>query len=69
MIDFQIGKYYYGFYLKECAEIKDIHSNGYLFEHIQSGAKLFYIKIKMIIKFFYFFLKLHHQMIVVYLIF
>lgn len=46
MIDFQIGKYYYGFYLKECAEIKDIHSNGYLFEHIQSGAKLFYIKNK-----------------------
>ena len=34
MIDFQIGKCYYGFCLKECAEINDIHSKGYLFEHI-----------------------------------
>ena len=46
MIDFQIGKCYYGFCLKERAEINDIHSKGYLFEHIQSGARLFYVKNK-----------------------
>lgn len=44
MTDFQIGKNYYGFCLKECEELNDIHSKGYLFEHIQSGAKLFYVK-------------------------
>ncbi|NDO45682.1 insulinase family protein [Clostridium sp. MD294] len=44
MIDFQIGKHYYGFCLKECEELGDIRSKGYLFEHIQSGAKLFYVK-------------------------
>ncbi|MEY8320044.1 insulinase family protein [Lachnospiraceae bacterium 46-61] len=46
MIDFQIGQQYYGFYLKEHSNIDDIHSKGYLFEHIQSGAKLFYINNK-----------------------
>ena len=46
MIDFQVGQKYYGFYLKEYSNIDDIHSKGYLFEHIQSGAKLFYVNNK-----------------------
>ena len=44
MIDFEIGKQYYGFSLKEYSDVEDIHSKAYLFEHIQSGAKLFYVK-------------------------
>ncbi len=43
---FAVGKQYYGFLLKESAVIEDIHSTGYLFEHIQSGAKLFYVSNK-----------------------
>lgn len=46
MIDFQIGQQYYGFCLKEYSNIDDIHSKGYLFEHIQSGARLFYVNNK-----------------------
>lgn len=46
MIDFKIGQQYYGFCLKECSEIEDIRSIGYIFEHTQSGAKLFYVKNK-----------------------
>ena len=44
MIDFQIGKQYYGFYLKEYSNVEDIHAKAYLFEHIQSGARLFYVQ-------------------------
>lgn len=44
MANFEIGKQYYGFCLKQRSVIEDIHSVGYLFEHTQSGAKLFYIK-------------------------
>lgn len=35
-----------GFQLKETEALSDIHGDAYLFEHIKSGARLFYIKSK-----------------------
>ncbi|MFV0314389.1 MAG: insulinase family protein, partial [Anaerotignum sp.] len=36
----------HGFLLKEKQTIADIHGEAYLFEHLKSGARLFYIKTK-----------------------
>ncbi len=43
MAAFKVGKQYYGFLVKESAILDDIHSTSYLFEHTQSGARLFYV--------------------------
>lgn len=44
MIPFELKKQYYGFCLMHQEEIKDIQSTAYLFQHIKSGARLFYLK-------------------------
>lgn len=42
-MQFKIGESYKGFLFKEEKDLKEIKSKGLLFEHEQTGAKLFYI--------------------------
>ncbi|KXL53206.1 peptidase M16C associated [Anaerotignum neopropionicum] len=43
-MEIKLNSMIHGFLLKEKETIKDIHADAYLFEHIKSGARLFYIK-------------------------
>lgn len=43
-MDFTLNSILHGFILKEKEVITDIHGEGYLFEHLKSGARLIYIK-------------------------
>ncbi|WP_304508542.1 insulinase family protein [Anaerotignum sp.] len=43
-MELKLNAVLHGFQLKEKETISDIHGDAYLFEHIKSGARLFYIK-------------------------
>lgn len=45
-MDLTLNSVFHGFLLKEKQTIEDIHGEAYLFEHLKSGARLFYIKSK-----------------------
>lgn len=43
-MDLTLNSIFHGFLLKEKETIADIHGEAYLFEHLKSGARLFYVK-------------------------
>lgn len=45
-MELKLNSVIHGFLLKEKEVISDIHGEGYLFEHLKSGARLIYIKAK-----------------------
>ncbi|HPT79471.1 MAG TPA: insulinase family protein [Candidatus Atribacteria bacterium] len=42
-MDYQTGKVYHGFRLDEIKEIRELKATARLFEHVKSGARLFYL--------------------------
>ncbi|WP_352400724.1 insulinase family protein [Anaerotignum sp.] len=43
-MDLTLNTIFHGFLLKQKETIADIHGEAYLFEHLKSGARLFYVK-------------------------
>lgn len=43
-MNWKVGDVICGFCLRECREIEEINSVGYLMEHKKSGAQLLYLK-------------------------
>ena len=44
MAEFDLNQTYHGFTLEKIEDISDVHSTAYLFFHVQSGARLLYLK-------------------------
>ena len=42
-MNLEINKIYHGFKVLEHAFVDEVHSDAYIMEHVQSGARLFYL--------------------------